>query len=334
MRGFGNNSEVQHRRRLMAVAARPASNLTLALLIAVAVLAVLAISTWSAMGSPLVASVVRADGSLVPPSCPDGFVIDFATLPAGTILGEQYASRGVHISGRANGAGFPHAIIVFDSNGSASHDRDLEVDIGNLAILAKSLNGAEGDGVVDDPDENNFGGKQIYVFDHPVQIGSFLFIDKDHGTPDRAIAYGASNNIITQVPIQVAGNGSVQKINVDAGDVSRLIIDYRDSGGLTGIEVCPQTAETQDPTPTVSPSPKPSATPVPSSTVLPVQPAAAITGPSSPAPAVLAAALPATGGQPGSAAPSTTEVGIAAGALATFMLGVVAIARRRRNHRD
>jgi hypothetical protein len=318
----------------MAVAARPASNLTLALLIAAAILAVLGISASLGIGPPLAASIAHADSSLALPACSDGFVMDFAGLPAGTILGEQYASRGVHISGLANGAGFPHAIIVFNSNGSASHDRDLEVDVGNIAILAKNLNGAEGDGVVDDADENNYGGKQIYVFDHPVYIGSFLFIDKDHGTPDRAIAYGASNNIITQVPIQVAGNGSVERIDVDAGDVSRLIIDYRDSGGLTGIQVCPQTAETPDPTPTVSPSPKPSATPVASSTELPVQPAAPTAGPSSPAPAVLAAALPATGGKLGSAAPSTGEVGIAAGALATFMLGVVAIARSQRKQRD
>jgi hypothetical protein len=187
---------------------------------------------------------------------------------------------------------------------------------------------------VDDADENNYGGKQIYVFDYPVHIGSFLFIDKDHGTPDRAIAYGASNNIITQVPIQVAGNGSVQRINVDAGDVTRLIIDYRDSGGLTGIEVCPQPAETPDPTPAVAPSPKPSATPSASSTALPVQPAAPTSSPSSPAPAVLAAALPATGGRPGAAAPFTTEVGVAGGALATFVIGIAAIARRHRNHRD
>ena len=70
------------------------------------------------------------------------------------------------------------------------------MSVGNIAILAKDLDDVEpppsGDGLVDNPDENNFGGKQIYAFDEPVHIGSFLFIDKDHGTPDRAVAYDAS----------------------------------------------------------------------------------------------------------------------------------------------
>jgi hypothetical protein len=94
------------------------------------------------------------------------------------------------------------------------------VDVGNIAILAANLDDdlppPSGDGLVDDPDENNFGGKQVYTFDQSVHIGSFLFIDKDHGTPDKAIAYDGSNNVITQVPIPLAGNGSVQTINVNA----------------------------------------------------------------------------------------------------------------------
>jgi len=203
--------------------------------------------------------------SLAPPPCPDDFVIDFAGLPPGTVLGEQYSARGVHISGLANGAGFPDAILVFDSNGSGSQDPDLEVDVGNIAILAKNLNDAEADGLVDHPDENDLGGEQVYRFDQPVHIGSFLFIDKDHGTPDEAIAYDSGGNEILTVPIPLAGDGSVQRIDMEAGDVSRLVIAYRDSAALTGIEVCPPVAApTPDPTPT--PTGIATATPAPSPT--------------------------------------------------------------------
>ncbi|HEV8573280.1 MAG TPA: hypothetical protein VGR43_01090 [Dehalococcoidia bacterium] len=202
--------------------------------------------------------------------CPTGFVIDFAGLPAGTILDEQYASLGVHISAIANGDGFPDAAIVFDSNSTDSElDADLRVGIGNIAILANNLDDVDGDGLVDRPDENNFGGKQIYAFDQPVFIGSFLFIDKDHGTPDKAIAYDAANNVIKEVPIPLAGNGSVQTIEVNADNVRRFEIVYRDSAGLTGIEVCPPTGTvTPTPTPTglLTPTPTPSSTPGPTPT--------------------------------------------------------------------
>ena len=170
--------------------------------------------------------------------CTSDFVIDFAGLPHGTILSEQYASQGVHIT--AVGTNGPDAAIVFDTNRPPTHDPDLAVDIGNIAILARSLSGSASDGIVDDPDENNSGGKQTYSFDQPVSIGSFFFVDKDHGTPDKAIAYDASNNVIKEVLIPVSTNGSVQEINVNADNVSRLEIVYRDSGGLTGIEIdCP-----------------------------------------------------------------------------------------------
>ena len=189
--------------------------------------------------------------------CAPGFVLNFSGLPAGTILGEQYASYGVHISVLANGD-HPQAAIVFDSNASGSNDPDLEVDIGNISILAKDLKDENADGLVDFPDENNSGGAQIFTFDQPVHVGSFVFIDKDHGTPDHAVAYDASNDVIKTVPIPVAGNGSVQTINVNADNVRRLEIVYRDSGGLTGIVInCPAATLTPTPSPTPAPTPTP-----------------------------------------------------------------------------
>ena len=218
-------------------------------------------------------------------TCAGSFTIDFAGLPAGTIIGEQYAAQGVHISGEANNNG-PDALIVFDSNSTDSNlDPDLRVGIGNIAIFANNLDDANGDGLVDSPDENNFGGRAVFRFDQDVSIGSFKFVDKDAPPPDSAVAYDASGNVIKQVPIPQAGNASVQTIAVNADGVRRLEIVYGDSGGFTGIEVdCPQqptasptgtaiartpspTAQAETPTPTptpAAPTPTPAgATPTP-----------------------------------------------------------------------
>lgn len=276
MRGFGNISEAQHRRRFMAVGVQHTSGYSAALLIGAALLALLAILGSLRISSLLAAPAIHAQA---PTGCPDGFVIDYAGLPHGTILGEQYAPMGVHITAVANG-GLPNAAIVFDSNLPPTHDPDLAVDVGNIAILAKNLNDTNGDGLVDDPDENDFGGKQVYTFDQPVHIGSFLFIDKDHGTPDKAITYDAASNVIKQVSIPLAGNGSVQTIDVDADNASRLEIVYRDSAGTTGIEVCPvQETPTPTETPAATPTPTPeqppsTATSTPTPTAKPVTPAA------------------------------------------------------------
>lgn len=262
-------------------------------------------------GGPLSAQAFSGDSPVeAPPSlaagpdnrpdaqngCPPGFMLDFSGLAAGTILGEQYASYGLHISAIGNGE-HPQAAIVFDSDATGSNDPDLEVGIGNISILARDLEDENADGLVDFPDENNSGGAQIFTFDHPVNVGSFLFIDKDHGTPEHAIAYDASDDVIKSVEIPVGGNGSVQTINVDADDVRRLEIVYRDSGGLTGIEIsCPGVA-TVTPTPSPTPGPQiltrldpPTQTPAVLEVVMPP---------------VLPIILPATGGDPGLTQPST-----------------------------
>lgn len=228
-------------------------------------------------------------------ACPGQFTLDFNGLPAGTILAEQYAGFGVHISGTANDnppEDFPNALIVFDTNAPPTHDPDLAVDIGNIAIFAKNLNDANGNGLVDDPDENNFGGRAVFAFDQDVSIGSVLWVDKDAGHDNFVVAYNAAGEVITSVPVPRGANASVQRIEINADGVRRLEFVYRESGGFTGIEVaCAQATPTpagtstgQTPAPTAGPSPAPAV-------------AAASATPA--APAVLAAALPAGGGSPG-----------------------------------
>jgi hypothetical protein len=252
---------------------------------------------------------VSANRSATGVDCQNGYVLDFAGLPAGTILGEQYASLGVHVSGSTSRTDLPDAVVVFNSNGTGSHDPDLEVGIGNIAILANNLSDANGDGLVDFPDENNYGGKQLYEFDSPVHIGSFLFIDKDHGTPERATAYDANDNVISSVLIPVGANASVQTIAVNADNAVRLEIRYRDSGALTGIQVCPAAAEPTPQPPTSGPGltnpfiATPRTVKTQSLTL--------------PATDVLPAALPRTGGRPES---SST---VPAGGLAAGVIGLI-----------
>lgn len=275
--------------------------------------------------------------------CPAEFTIDFAGLPAGTIIAEQYADFGVHISGIAN-EGFPDALIVFDTNAPPTHDPDLAVDIGNIAIFANNLTDANGDGLVDDPDENNFGGRAIFAFDQDVSIGSYLFIDKDHANPNFAVAYNAAGEVLVKVAVPQGANGSVQRIDVNADGVRRLELVYHESGGFAGIEVtCPQptpsptsTSTVQTPGPTATPTLAATATPTTPPTPTPTQPPTPSPTPTvppatvspSPSPTALADTsvqqTPAAGGLPaGGGSPS---VGTAAFSWATALLGAMLVA--------
>src|SRR5687768_13490707 len=81
-----------------------------------AALAALAVALLAFAAGP----TTSRDASAEVGPCP--FTIDFAGLPAGTILGEQYAAQGVHISGLGREdpdnpqAIFPDALIVFDTH--------------------------------------------------------------------------------------------------------------------------------------------------------------------------------------------------------------------------
>lgn len=281
--------------------------------------------------------------------CPAEFTIDFAGLPAGTIIGEQYAGFGVHISGIANaspsGEDFPDALIVFDTNAPPTHDPDLAVDIGNIAIFANNLTDVDpADGLVDDPDENNFGGTATFAFDQEVSIGSVQWVDKDHSNPNFVVAYNAAGGVIVSVPVPVGANASVQQIDINADGVRRLVFVYHESGGFTGIEVtCPQptpsptsTSTVQTPGPTATPTVAATATPTAPATPTPTQPPTPSPTPTvqpataspSPSPTVLADTsvlqTPAAGGLPaGGGSPSG---GTAAFSWATALLGAMLVA--------
>ena len=276
--------------------------------------------------------------------CPAEFTIDFAGLPAGTIIGEQYADFGVHISGVGNDG--PDALIVFDTNAPPTHDPDLAVDIGNIAIFAKNLTDVEpppnGDGLVDDPDENDVGGTATFAFDQDVSIGSVQWVDKDHSNPNFVVAYNAAGGVIVSVPVPVGANASVQTIAINADGVRRLVFAYHESGGFTGIEVtCPQptpsptstsTVQTPGPTatPTVAATATPTAPPTPTQPPTPSPTPTASPATASPSPSSTALAdtslqqAPAAGGLPSGG--GTPSAGAAAFSWATALLGAILVA--------
>jgi hypothetical protein len=266
----------------------------------------------------LVLALKLSDDRPATAACQGSFSIDFAGLAHGEVIDNQYAAQGVHVSVDANN-GFPDAIIAFDTDLPPTHDVDLAVDIGNIAILAKNLTDSNSDGLVDDPDENDFGGKVTFTFDQDVSIGSFKFVDHDHQPSDFAAAYDASDNLITKVLIPIAGNGSVQTVDVNANGVRRFELVYRDSGGFTGIEVSCPAAATPTPTSTspqgatATPTTPAEATSTPTAT--PTAPAGATSTPTGGPTAAAVTATPAPAAGAVESSPAATSQTAVAGAV-------------------
>ena len=156
--------------------------------------------------------------------CHGGELILFEGLPHGTILAEQYSARGVHISAEAPD-GRPDAVVVFDSGASGTSDPNLEIGIGNLAVIAEDV-----------PGNGYGGGTQVYTFDRDREVLYVVFVDVDTLSLQEVKTFDADGAEIATVPILAGGDSSVQTLELGTQGVRRLEITYRDSGALA--EIC------------------------------------------------------------------------------------------------
>jgi len=170
---------------------------------------------------------------------------DFTTLPHGSKLGpinNALAPSGIELSATANSGG-DSTLVVFDGDiPSAPQDPDLQVGNG-LHILIIPETGTlqdtnPADGFVDAPDDSANGGTIFVRMNTPFFLKSFVFVDHENN-PAEARAYDAKfgGNLIKTVPIPLAGDKSIQTVVMNAANVQRLEVQYKDSGGITNIDL-------------------------------------------------------------------------------------------------
>ena len=103
--------------------------------------------------------------------------------------------------------------------------------------MIEELHDKNKDGIFDDPDDHPAGGIQVYEFDHPRTVKSFVFVDHDNNNFARATAYDADDNVVKYVNIPNGGEASVQTITMNAANTVRLVIEYQDSGAMGPIDL-------------------------------------------------------------------------------------------------
>ena len=203
--------------------------------------------------------------------------IDFEQVVAGSHLSSVNAANGagpIAVRGvnRALGTNV-NAAVVYDSTcreGCTGEDPDLgapnkdfggpgrgvggskegafpnDAPLGNILIVAENLDDADGDLLIDAPDDQ--GGRRVsleFDFDAErlgaVELLSMTVIDiesKEAGAA--AEAYGADGQLIKSFPLPVTGNNGVANVQFSgAVGVARLVVRLHGSGGIDDITFRP-----------------------------------------------------------------------------------------------
>ena len=172
----------------------------------------------------------------------------------GTVMTDQYlAVLGISISAVNNHVfpvAHPDKALVFDTSNPTGGDTDLATPgpgIGNTTALGKVLIIAEndvdvdGDGVVDDPDDEAFGGVLRFDFDAEVAFlgGTVLDIDTNEGA--FFSLRDAADQVISVIPLVNLGDNSVQVVDLarPVAGVHAVELHMSGSGALARLRWCP-----------------------------------------------------------------------------------------------
>ncbi len=201
--------------------------------------------------------------------------IDFDTdemgssLGEGTIVAEQWAARGVHIT-TSNPTN--HPAMIFDSSDPTGGDSDLGTPNEDFCADGSGLydpstctagrgpgigNGGEAgtsgenslalgkiliiseDNNPSDPDDNWRGGTITFTLDEPTRVEEVHILDiEESGGKVRAWNAETGGTLLREVNMQAYGNNSFQIVTVNAVGVRRLEIIFGGSGGVSAVVFC------------------------------------------------------------------------------------------------
>jgi hypothetical protein len=179
------------------------------------------------------------------------------TLAAGVAITDQFAGWGINLEVRNNNRKHPNAAIVFDSSnptggdidlgtpneahngpgkgeGGASNDRAL----GNLLIIAENDTDADGDALIDAPDDEASGGDMVFRFDGSTKIRNLVMVDLDKNETGAVLKFTKVDGTAFEVPLVGTGDNCVARFAGEWSGVQLLTITFTGSGAIASMEFC------------------------------------------------------------------------------------------------
>lgn len=201
-----------------------------------------------------------ADMELQP--CPQILNFDETStgIPADFKTGEEintqlFATLGITISASNNFTGHPDKAILFDTENPTGGDFDLmtpgpglgnDTPLGKVLIIAENDVDADMDGLVDDPDDEAFGGTIAFTFSTDVAFKGISLLDVDGTEVDFVILVDSNGLVIASEMILNLGDNSVQSFVAitPIPNVREIIVNLGGSGGISRLRWCPDPSST------------------------------------------------------------------------------------------
>lgn len=171
--------------------------------------------------------------------------IDFNGLTPGQTVTDLAASGIIGIDATP-APGYPSRAIVFDSANPTGGDTDLQTPgygsgndaaLGNLLILAENEVDANGDGLIDDPDDSAGGGSIHFDFGCDVSISAITLVDIEEC--NGSVDLERFGNAVASVEIPMLDDNSVQTLDLQGnGPVTDVTVNLKGSGAVASMVVC------------------------------------------------------------------------------------------------
>ncbi|MEA1929664.1 MAG: lamin tail domain-containing protein [Patescibacteria group bacterium] len=181
-----------------------------------------------------------------------------APIETGQRINDEYSPWGVLIDAHNNNHRHPDEAIIFDSDLPTGRDIDLGTpneDFGgpgigaggrlgtlganflaqhNFLIIAENDEDANGDGLVDDPDDENDGGYLGFTFDQPSWVKELRLFDIEEQGAEVQLYDEAGINFST-IAVPPLGDNSAQLVYIDQENVKELRVSLPGSGAVDDI---------------------------------------------------------------------------------------------------
>jgi hypothetical protein len=174
---------------------------------------------------------------------------NFEGFAKGTWMREQYAAQGLHIS--ASNPSGPDKAIIFDSSNPTGGDFDLATpgyhpsnttSLGGILIIAENDTDNNGDGFVDDPDDEGDqpAGWIRFRFDNAMSAGSLTLIDIEEGGGKIEFYRSGVNGPVNTLNILAKGDNSVQTMTWSNLSYDSMKVHLKGSGAMDNLSAVPE----------------------------------------------------------------------------------------------
>lgn len=165
-------------------------------------------------------------------------------LMAGQVITDQYSNLGVEIDAHNNVWWHPDKAIIFDTTNPTGNDWDLQTAgygtnnntvLGNALIIAEDAWDWNGDGLVDDPDDEYHGGYIDFFYTIDQMTAEITLLDIQQS--DVSIEIFKDGNLVDSAYAANLGDNSVQTLNLfDSGDTfDQLRVNFMSGGAITNL---------------------------------------------------------------------------------------------------